>query len=219
MLLIHQAFTVLLLSLITFESGLVNSYCSSGCNCGCNQPDVFETFLSNAFFQNQPCRPTTPPRPKILFFQVTDELNQWLLANMADSVCSTPNNLFVVRINSTLPYQRYNTQVIRIDSNDYKRWNSILSGPLNMPTLTRNQYYLLYGESELPICVNSTNLNLNCMPTLTAFVPLRNVSDTIEQVYDSWVNSTNDGTATTPDSILCSRLQQLVSLIRTGGVV
>ncbi|TPP63279.1 hypothetical protein FGIG_10126 [Fasciola gigantica] len=144
--LIHQAITVLLLSLITFELGLVNSYRSSGCNCGCNKPDVFETFLSNAFFQNQPCRPTTPSRPKILFFQVTDELNQWLLANMADSVCRTPNNLFVVRINSTLSCQRYNTQVIRIDPNGYTNWNSILSGPLNMPTLIRNQYYLLYGE-------------------------------------------------------------------------
>ncbi|TPP57870.1 hypothetical protein FGIG_11400 [Fasciola gigantica] len=147
---IHQSFTVLLLSLVTFESALANM-CDP---CGGYRQDEYD----NSFFNTSPGQQfytTTPSRTRRLYFELTDELEQWLLTNMANSICSTPDNLFLVRVNSTLPNRRYNTQVIRIDSNGYKRWNSILSGPVNLPTLTRNQYYLLFGQSRLPICANS----------------------------------------------------------------
>ncbi|TPP67678.1 hypothetical protein FGIG_06740 [Fasciola gigantica] len=215
---IHQSFTVLLLSLITFESGWVNSYYASGDNCGCDKPDVFDTFLSNVFPQD-PCRRTTPSMENRLYFEVTDELTQWLLTNMANSICSTPNNLFLVRVNSTLSNRCYNTQVIRIDSNGYTKWNSTLSGPVNLPTLTRNQYYLLFGQSRLPICANSANLNLNTMPTLTVFVPLQSATYIIEQVYDEWQNPTTNDSGNTCNNALCNRLEQLVTLIRNGEVV
>ncbi|THD24549.1 hypothetical protein D915_004442 [Fasciola hepatica] len=212
--LIHQSFTVLLLSLVTFESALANR-CDPCGGCGQDEYDnsLFNTSPGQQFYA------TTPSRTRRLYFELTDELDLWLRTNMANSICSTPNNLFLVRVNSTLSYRRYNTQVTRIDSNGYTKWNSTLTGPLSLPILARNVYYLLFGKSRLPISANLANLNLNNMPTLTVFVPLRSVADTIEQVYESWQNPTTDDTRNTCNNALCDRLEQLVTLIRNEGVV
>ncbi|TPP67677.1 hypothetical protein FGIG_06739 [Fasciola gigantica] len=103
---IHQSFTVLLLCLIIFESALANR-CGT---CGGNQQDESDSSLFNTTPEQQSHR-YTPSRTRKLYFELTDELDLWLRTNMANSICSTPNNLFLVRVNSTLSYRRYNTQV------------------------------------------------------------------------------------------------------------
>lgn len=206
-----QSLIAFLLSVIALNSVFVESWVPFGCQ----KLDVFDTFLDGQF-----------PRPdeaggsgRNVIFDPTPKVQEYLLTYMADAVCSTPNNLFVVRPNTLLEYLNYDVDIQRIDPAGYTTWNSTLVGPRYMPSLSLGQWYLLFGRCRLPVNVNATTLNLNCMPRQTIFVPLQNVTDTIIQVYEGWQNSTDESTRNLEENRLCLRLGQLMSFIQLESII
>ncbi|VDP91621.1 unnamed protein product [Echinostoma caproni] len=206
-----QTLVLVLFSLSTFQSGSVDASCCCGC------PDVFDHFLCNALSWANPIEPR-PPQTNVVF-EATPQVKQWLLDNMINYICAVPNNLFVVFIKSVSSSRSYITQVVRIDPRQYVRWNSTLLNPFGSPTFHAETPYLLFSNKKLPVVKDSSKLDLGSMPALTTFIPLRDLTSTIDTVYRRWVNFTEQANSTTTEPILCLRLEWLDYLIQYIGLL
>ncbi|KAA0195866.1 hypothetical protein FBUS_11576 [Fasciolopsis buskii] len=203
------------MSTIALNSVFVES-CGSWygkCGCGYGKSDVYDTFLGGQFPRSGGVYGS---RRNVIFYP-TSEVQDYMLKYMADTVCTTPDNLFLVRPNSLVQYRTYEVDVQSIDPTGYTYWNSTLVGPKCMPSLSLGQWYLLYGSEQLPVHVNGAIINLRSMPAETIFVPIQNVTDTIIQVYEGWQNVTDESTRNLEENRLCLRLERLANAARSGG--
>ncbi|VDP20047.1 unnamed protein product [Echinostoma caproni] len=220
-----QTLIVFICTLNAFHSGSVSASCCREC------PDVFDNFLCKAFSWSNPFAPVPPIRPTLpptappteppqtnVVFEATPQVKQWLLDNMIKTICTVPNNLFVVFIQSVISFESYSTQVVRIDPREYVRWNSSLINPFGAPTFQDETVYLVFSNNQLPIVQDSELLNLGSMPEQTTFIPLRDLKDTIDTVYAEWLAFTERANSTTNEPILCLRLESLEYLIRFIGL-
>ncbi|VDP87346.1 unnamed protein product [Echinostoma caproni] len=111
------------------------------------------------------------------------------------------------------------TQVVHIDPREYTRWNSTLFNPFGEPIFQDETVYLMFNNNRLPIATDLGTLNLSSLPRLTTFIPLVDLKDTINTIYENWIKYTVKANSTSNEPILCLRLDSLHYLMRFIGLL
>ncbi|VDP76841.1 unnamed protein product [Echinostoma caproni] len=102
-------------------------------------------------------------------------------------------------------------RVTRIDPDGYTWWNSTLYVPSSGSTFKPGDHLLLLSPERCSINDEDIKVDFYKLPENTAFVPLIQIMDIIEEVYAQWVQA---GRPTNSDR-LGNRLEWLDYVVKT----